>query len=258
MWGYSGGSLASEWAAELQPSYAPDLLRFQGAALGGLIGNVTSVVETINGGAFAGLAFAGIQGLASAYPDLAALLASSFASDAARARFDGIAAGCLVEALAGGLGQDLHDYFADFDGLLREPLVRNILDETGQMGQTGVPGMPLYVYKPAGDEVSPVADTDYVVGALCAQGATIEYRKNLVGEHSTEDILGSGKALAWIEDRLAGKAVASAGCVAEEVIVSSVDVDTLEAFGLELYSLLENVLGGRLGSTSLFPGRSVP
>lgn len=29
MWGYSGGSLASEWAAELQPSYAPDRLHYR-------------------------------------------------------------------------------------------------------------------------------------------------------------------------------------------------------------------------------------
>jgi hypothetical protein len=34
LWGYSGGSLASEWAAELQGTYAPEL-QFAGAALGG-------------------------------------------------------------------------------------------------------------------------------------------------------------------------------------------------------------------------------
>lgn len=55
MWGYSGGSLASEWAAELQVQYAPEL-SFSGAALGGLTPNVTSVLETINKGPAAGLA----------------------------------------------------------------------------------------------------------------------------------------------------------------------------------------------------------
>jgi hypothetical protein len=49
MWGYSGGSLATEWAAELQPTYAPEL-NFAGAALGGLVPNITSVLKTINGG----------------------------------------------------------------------------------------------------------------------------------------------------------------------------------------------------------------
>ena len=47
MWGYSGGALASEWAAELQGKYAPEL-KFAGAALGGLTPNSTSVLFAIN------------------------------------------------------------------------------------------------------------------------------------------------------------------------------------------------------------------
>lgn len=55
MWGYSGGALASEWAAELQVQYAPEM-NFSGAALGGLTPNVTSVLFTINKTPGAGLA----------------------------------------------------------------------------------------------------------------------------------------------------------------------------------------------------------
>lgn len=55
VWGYSGGALASEWAAELQLDYAPDL-SFAGAALGGLTPNVTTVLEDINLKLAAGLA----------------------------------------------------------------------------------------------------------------------------------------------------------------------------------------------------------
>lgn len=55
MWGYSGGALATEWAAELQPMYAPDL-SFAGAAMGGLTPNVTSVLLSVNKEVTAGLA----------------------------------------------------------------------------------------------------------------------------------------------------------------------------------------------------------
>jgi hypothetical protein len=55
MWGYSGGALASEWAAELQVQYAPEL-NFSGAALGGLTPNITSVLEIMSGGYAAGIA----------------------------------------------------------------------------------------------------------------------------------------------------------------------------------------------------------
>lgn len=54
-WGYSGGALATEWAAELQLDYAPDL-EFAGSAMGGLTPNVTSVLVTINQKISAGLA----------------------------------------------------------------------------------------------------------------------------------------------------------------------------------------------------------
>lgn len=62
MWGYSGGALASEWAAELQVQYAPEM-NFSGAALGGLTPNVTSVLFSINGGVGVGLAPVSLCGL---------------------------------------------------------------------------------------------------------------------------------------------------------------------------------------------------
>ena len=57
MWGYSGGSLASGWAAALQPDYAPELSRnLLGVALGGFITNVTATVEATDDTIFAGIA----------------------------------------------------------------------------------------------------------------------------------------------------------------------------------------------------------
>lgn len=62
MWGYSGGSLASEWASELQEQYAPEL-EFKGMAVGGLVTNVTNVIYNINGGPYAGLLPGGLLGM---------------------------------------------------------------------------------------------------------------------------------------------------------------------------------------------------
>ncbi|PWY69716.1 hypothetical protein BO70DRAFT_145012 [Aspergillus heteromorphus CBS 117.55] len=73
MWGYSGGALAVSWAAALQPSYAPELA-ISGAAVGGLIPNLTSVIETINMGPFSSAAFVIFIGLAKAYPPFATWL----------------------------------------------------------------------------------------------------------------------------------------------------------------------------------------
>lgn len=69
MWGYSGGELASEFAAELQADYALEI-PLVSAAIGGVTPNITSVYNTINKGLFAGLNAAGILSLAKAYPDI--------------------------------------------------------------------------------------------------------------------------------------------------------------------------------------------
>ncbi|RCK57260.1 Lipase 1 [Candida viswanathii] len=56
LWGYSGGSLASSWAASVQPEYAPDLANnLAGVALGGFVTNITSVAEAADRSPLSGL-----------------------------------------------------------------------------------------------------------------------------------------------------------------------------------------------------------
>lgn len=251
MWGYSGGTIASEWAAELQPSYAPEL-SIQGVAVGGLVANITSTVVTIDGGPFAGLAFSGIKGLGNAYPDMAEMFDGAFVNEEQRAGFEAIAAECLTQTGSDGSGKRMSSYMPNFENLLRDETVQGILTETGQMGRTGVPSMPMYVYKPIKDDVSPTKDSDFVVEQLCAKGAKIEYRRNKVGSHATDDILGSGGAMAWIEDRLDGKPVENTGCTTENITITALDPDIMKSFGSELVSLLQSLLVDRLG-----PGSSV-
>jgi hypothetical protein len=69
LWGYSGGGQASAWAAELQPSYAPEL-HLAGVAEGGVPVNVGDVARKINGGPFSGMYFGAGIGLSRAYPQL--------------------------------------------------------------------------------------------------------------------------------------------------------------------------------------------
>ncbi|KIM93662.1 hypothetical protein OIDMADRAFT_35489 [Oidiodendron maius Zn] len=69
MWGYARSALASERAAELRPTYAPEL-NFIGAAIGSVTPSVISVLNTVNGGEHAGLIPAAILGLTNALPEL--------------------------------------------------------------------------------------------------------------------------------------------------------------------------------------------
>lgn len=69
IWGYSGGGLATAWANELEPTYAPEL-NIVGAAQGGVPPDLAAVARQIDGGPFSGIYFAVSVGLSRAYPEM--------------------------------------------------------------------------------------------------------------------------------------------------------------------------------------------
>ncbi|KAG9601040.1 secretory lipase, partial [Aureobasidium melanogenum] len=225
-WGYSGGAIASEWAAELQAQYAPEL-----------------DLLTINNGSFAGLAFSGVVGLARSYPDLNASLNANLISSK-RAEFFTIGDSSFANANSLGANKDLFSYFVGGISYLYNSLAQSALAKSGIMDVYGIPQAPLFIYKAAGDEISPAADTTKLVKQFCATNdVSIEYHIDLLGGHATEAITGSGSALAWILDRLNGKIVSNAGrCTTEYVLLGSSSLETSLVLGDELIALLQALL----------------
>ncbi|MFC7614914.1 lipase family protein [Actinokineospora soli] len=91
LWGYSGGALASGWAAELAPTYAPEL-PIAGVAAGGIPADFAPAARIMDGGPFSGLALAGITGLMREYPELEPLL-----NDTGRAMVARVGDMCVAE-----------------------------------------------------------------------------------------------------------------------------------------------------------------
>lgn len=76
LWGYSGGSLATAFAAELAGAYAPSL-KISGVIQGGLVPNViNSGAQISNVTGFTGLVIAGILGITSQHPEARAYIDS--------------------------------------------------------------------------------------------------------------------------------------------------------------------------------------
>ncbi|MGH8505304.1 MAG: lipase family protein, partial [Stenotrophobium sp.] len=69
MWGYSGGALASSWAATLQHSYAPEL-NIVAVATGGTPTNTFDIVKHAENGSYFSLIFGAVLGADRAYPEL--------------------------------------------------------------------------------------------------------------------------------------------------------------------------------------------
>lgn len=131
--------MASEWAAELQPSYAPEL-DFVGAALGGLTPNITNVVLTINEHYFAGVAFSGMYGMSKAYPNMSNFIYDSL-FPSKREEFYQIAGGCSAQNSKRGKDKDIFSYFSNGKSVLSAPIPSTVLATDGLMGIHGIPQM---------------------------------------------------------------------------------------------------------------------
>ena len=248
MWGYSGGSLATEWAAELQPSYAPEL-SFIGAALGGLVPNITSVLNTINKGPFADLGPAGIMGLTHAYPDLAVYVDENLVPSKA-ADFKKAGTQCLNTDMTQFLFSDIYSYFTQGEEIWNDPVPQSVFQGTGLQGTHGTPKMPMFFYKAVADEVSPVADTDALVNKLCSQGAQIQYVRNGLGEHATEIITGSGDAFIFLKSRFDGIPAVS-GCKTSNVLLDALNPAAIAALGVTVTDALLAILLLPIGEIGL-------
>lgn len=187
----AGGALASGWAAQMQPKYAPEL-SIVGAALGGLPVSVKNILFHINKGPAAGIAVGGISGLANVYDDLGAYLASHVFPNG-------------TEVLAKGRSQCLQDDVLDFGGLdvfslinatnpLDAPAPKKALAQNDLNLATGSPRIPLYVYQSVGDEIVVTPDVDQYVKQQCKKGATIDYLRDAVSDHISLAITGAAGA----------------------------------------------------------------
>ena len=222
MWGYSGGALASEWAAELAVQYAPEMT-FAGVALGGLTPNSTSVLESVNKSPGAELIVNAVIGVAAQDPAARAYLMSQLKTSGPYNASGFLAARTQSTTLdvASYAGQDIFNYFISGPAVIQDPVFKALTNRDTIMGYHGVPAMPVYVYKAVNDEISVVADTDALVERYCGVGANIMYLRNSVGGHVAEATNGFLGAFGFLGSVLSGTYNATTGCTIMNVTMGS-------------------------------------
>lgn len=243
MWGYSGGSIPTEWAAELQPTYAPEL-KIAGAAVGGTIANLRSVILTINGTASAGFGPAGILGLYQGFktPELTQLFESEML-DATRGELLKASDQCALINSETFKNKDIGQYFKSGLGFLDLPEIRDLIEKAGIMGKNSVPTIPMYFYKSTEDEIDPVASNDDLVDSYCSKGiSSLEYYRNDVSTHSSESFYGGDGAVSFLVDRLEGKSPAQ-GCHIHNISNKTMNVHGLKGFGSLVVKSITDLAG---------------
>ncbi|MEU0505273.1 lipase family protein [Nocardia sp. NPDC005998] len=198
--GYSQGGQASAWAAELQPSYAPEL-DVRGASSGGVMADVGGMAKTLDGGLASGIELAILVGHGSAYPDLDL---DGVLNNAGRSMAAGLSSLCLLDLELGYSFRRLDD-FTTVGDLLDTPRWRARLDQD-VLGRN-TPGAPIMIYIGTLDEVVPVQRTEQLYHDYCARGIPVTWRPMPLLNHGFADRIGARGAVDWLADRFAGAPV---------------------------------------------------
>lgn len=205
LWGYSGGSIASGWAAALQPKYAPELINnLIGVAVGGFVGNVTATAEAVEGTIYAGLTAASLTGLTKAYPELATALANDLVPSK-KAKFETALSSCTIPTILGFLGAHFFTgptrYLQSGWDFVRTPTAKQVLeDQTLALSNDGnLPQIPVFIFQSRLDEIVPFVGVQRIYDNWCSWGIkSLEFATDQLNGHVTEFVFGQPAALAWV------------------------------------------------------------
>ncbi len=200
--GYSGGSIASMWASQLAPSYAPEL-HIVGVAAGGIPVDFVHNLDYIDGSSgWAGAIPAVGLGLARAYRiDLDRYLNARGKQIVAH-----VAQGCLDESAYPGLT------FADmlkarYRNWQHVPVFERIFDDS-IMGRGPTPREPLLMgvgnYDGTGDGVMVAKDVQQLAYEYCTRGVPVQFHTYSGANHIEAAVPFELQAVPFLQARFAG------------------------------------------------------
>jgi hypothetical protein len=200
LWGYSGGGLASAWAAEVCGEYAPEL-DIVGAVLGSPVGDLGHTFRRLNGTLFAGLPALVVAALTHIYPDLDRVI-KEHATEEGRALLEQLEKMTTAEAIIRMARKDMGDYLDEpLEDILATPEVSHVFDSI-KLG-AAVPRPPVLIVQAVHDYLIDVHDIDELADTYTAGGADVTYHRDAFNEHIFMHPLSAPMALRWLADRFA-------------------------------------------------------
>lgn len=206
--GYSGGAIAAGWAAELHPTYAPEL-NIVGAAVGGAPTDYGLLKETMNGGIASGLYMAAIMGLFREYPELMELANDTGKSLAASPLKDL----CVLPIALTGIAHLPATLFSNTANPFDHPIAQEVIAQNRMGAQAPTAPVLLYHGDAAvllGDIWIPAEGPRALHTEWCSKGANVTYSPH-AGGHFISAVTSLPTLVSWIDARIAGAPVAN-GC----------------------------------------------
>lgn len=196
--GYSGGAIATVWAAQEQPSYAPEL-RFRGAVAGGTPTDYALLYRSMNGALGSGLFAAATIGQAREYPSMVELFGDfAFYMSTLIKDFPQPAL-----AVAGVARIDL-DVLAAMPAPFDSDIAQDVIAANKPGGSA--PTMPILLYHGSrdrfmGDQFIPEQGVTELIDSWRSKGATVDYLP-VPGEHLIAAGWAMPSVLRWMRSAL--------------------------------------------------------
>jgi hypothetical protein len=205
LFGYSGGSIAGEWASELAPSYAPEL-NIVGTAIGGIPVDLAHNLAYINGSqSWSGVIPAVLVSLSRAfgintpkYANAYGLKVTNEVKDQCIGSFNGNYPGLRIQKL-------LKKKYRAF---LKIPRIARTVNRL-LMGTTpGRPQMPMFMavgnHDGKGDDVMVDKDVQALAHEYCTEGLTVQYAEYANSDHSQAGAQFFPAAMQFLGERFTG------------------------------------------------------
>ncbi|MFD1811176.1 lipase family protein [Rhodococcus gannanensis] len=242
LWGYSGGGLATGWAAQVQPTYAPEL-DLRGVAMGSPAPDPAAVTQ-LGGTAWSGLAVAVLASLRQVYPDVGRVM-DAHLTPGGRAAVDAMSGQCVARAVASNAFRPTSDFLTvSYAQLVADPAVAAALADAGLGGSA--PTAPVYVYSGVHDEIIPISTVDTMVDRYCRGGTPVTYRRDETSLHATLIVTGASDALNWLRARFDGAPVPS-GCDTRTVTSTVMEPGAANTYVSTNSGVLGTMLGVPIG-----------
>jgi hypothetical protein len=200
--GYSQGGSAADWAAQLQPSYAPGL-DLVGVAAGGTPANLQAVANNINGSIWFAFLAGTAEGFNTVYPSLDLTGELTPAGQAAMNSLEGM---CQAQGLLTFAGKKIEDYTVGGVNPISQPQWTAVLN-ANNLG-TMKPAVPLYEYHGLLDEIIPYRVEQTLHRQYCAQGVNTKL-VGYLGDHILTQVIAQTDVVNWLAARVAGTPAAS-------------------------------------------------
>ncbi|MDT9699828.1 lipase family protein [Streptomyces sp. P17] len=216
LFGYSQGGGASAAAAELQPSYAPDV-NLAGTYSGAPPADLTEVTRAIDGSELAGALGWSLNGFLQSDPTLKPIAEANL-NTAGKAALADLSTMCVGDALFKYGRAKSTAWTTDgrsvSDIIAATPALKSFLD-TQRIG-TLKPSTPVRVATGVSDDLVPHAQARRLAVDWCAKGANVTYDPVILPNtgspllnHFGPLLTDQGDAVDWLTDRLDGRSARS-------------------------------------------------